>query len=162
MTPLNKPIGGVTGVSLYRKSDIEAVRVAEGLCTGLDLGTGAAPLAVPLAEDRSSYTEESVGEEALPATRHTLVIVCPRYAGREIFAGPILEELSTDGAVACVELNNGERLVVGWSERLGFEQPLRLKKFRFLTGQKPADAPLLELHLECVDAARALRYQKAV
>ncbi len=161
MTPLNKPVGGVAGVSLYRKSDIEAVRVADGLCTGIDLCTGAAPLTVPLAEDRSSYTEESVGEEALPATRHTIIIVCPRFAGREMFAGPLIEQLSTDGAVACVELHNGERLVVGWTERLGFEQPLRLKKFRILTGPKPAEAPLLELHLECVDAARALRYQPA-
>ncbi len=159
MTPLNKPVGGVAGVSLYRKSDIEAVWVADGLCAGIDLRTGAAPLTVPLAEDRSSYTEESVGEEALPATRHTLTIVCPRHAGREMFAGPILEQLSADGAVACVELCNGERLIVGWTERLGLEQPLRLKRFRFLTGPKPVDAPLLELHLECVDAARALRYQ---
>lgn len=161
MTPLYKPVGGVAGVSLYRKGDIEAVRVADGLCTGIDLGTGAAPLAVPIAEDRSSYTEESVGEEGLPATRHSLTLVCHRYAGREKFAGPILEELSTDGAVACVELYTGERLLVGWSERLGFEQPLHLKKFRFLTGPKPVDVPLLELHLESVDAARALRYEPA-
>ncbi len=161
MTPLNKPVGGVAGVSLYRKSDVEAVRAADGLCTGIDLCTGAAPLTVPLAEDRSSYTEESVGEEGLPATRHTLTVVCHRYAGREMFAGPLLEELATDGAVACVELSNGERLVVGWTERLGFEQPLRLVKFRFLTGAKPVDVPLLELRLECVDAARALRYHPA-
>jgi len=161
MTPLYKPVGGVTGVSLYRKGDIEAVRVADGLCTGIDLRTGAAPLAVPLAEDRSSYTEESVGDEGLPATRHTLVLVCCRYTGREMFAGPILEELSTDGAVACVELHNGERLVVGWSERLGLEQPLLLRKFRFPIGAKPVDEPLLELHLESVDAARALRYEPA-
>ncbi len=161
MTPLYKPAGGVAGVSLYRKSDVEAVRVADGLCTGIDLCTGAAPLTVPLAEDRSSYTEESVGEEGLPATRHTLTVVCPRYPGREMFAGPLIEELAADGAVACIELNNGERLVVGWTERLGLEQPLRLKKFRILTGAKPVDVPLLELHLECVDAARALRYQPA-
>lgn len=161
MTPLYKPVGGVTGVSLYRKSDVEAVRVADGLCTGIDLCTGAAPLTVPLAEDRSSYTEESVGDEGLPATRHTLAIVCHRYPGREMFAGPLLEELATDGAVACVDLSNGERLLVGWSERLGFEQPLRLKKFRFLTGPKPVDTPLLELHLESIDAARALRYEPA-
>ncbi len=161
MTPLYKPVGGVAGVSLYRKSDVGAVRVADGLCTGIDLCAGAAPLTVPLAEDRSSYTEESVGEEALPATRHTLVVVCPRYTGREMFAGPLIEQLATDGAVACVELHNGERLVVGWTERLGFEQPLRLKKFRFLTGAKPVDVPLLELRLECVDDARALRYYPA-
>jgi len=159
MTPLYKPAGGVAGVSLYRKGDIEAVRVADGRCTGIDLSTGAAPIAVPLAEDRSSYTEESVGEEGLPATRHTLTAVCCRYTGREKFAGPILEELATDGAVACVELHNGERLLVGWSVRLGFEQPLRLVKFRFLTGAKPVDAPLLEMRLECVDATRALRYE---
>ncbi len=161
MTPLYKPVGGVAGVNLYRKSDIGAVRVADGLCTGIELCTGAAPLAVPLAEDRSSYTEESVGDEALPATRHTLIVVCPRYPGREMFAGPLLEELATDGAVACVDLSNGERLLVGWSERLGFEQPLRLTKFRILTGAKPVDVPLLELHLESVDAARALRCEPA-
>ena len=161
MASLYKPIGGVTGVSLYRKSEVEAVRVAEGLCTGIDLGAGAAPLTVPLAEDRSSYTEESVGDGGLPATRHTLAIVCHRYPGREMFAGPLLEELATDGVLACVELSNGERLIVGWSERLGFEQPLRLKKFRILTGAKPVDVPLLELHLESIDAARALHYRPA-
>lgn len=161
MTPLYKPVGGVAGVSLYRKTDVEAVRVADGRCTGIDLRTGAAPLAALLAEDRSSYTEESVGEEGLPATRHTLEAVYYRHTGREQLAGPILEELATDGAVACVELRNGERIIVGWSERLGFEQPLRLVKYRFLTGAKPADVPLLELRMECVDTARALRYEPA-
>ncbi len=158
MASLDKPIGGVVGVSLYRKSDVMAVRVADGLCTGIDLCAGAAPLAVPIAEDRSSYTEESVGDEGLPATRHTLTIVCHRYPGRVMFAGPLLEQLATDGALACVELSNGERLLVGWTERLGFEQPLRLKRFRILTGPKPVDVPLLELHLESIDAAHALHY----
>lgn len=161
MTPLYKPAGGVAGVSLYRKSDIEAVRVTGGRCAGIDLRTGAAPLTPLLVEDRSSYTEESVGEEGLPATRHALTAVFYWYTEREELAGEILEELATDGAVACVDLHNGERLLVGWSERLGFEQPLRLVKYRFLTGTKPADRPLLELHLESCDAARALRCETA-
>ncbi len=161
MTPLYKPVGGIAGVSLYRKDDIEAVRAAGGRCVGIDLRTGAAPLTALLVEDRSSYTEESVREEGLPATRHTLKAVFYWYTGREELAGELLEALATDGAVACVELRNGERLVVGWSERLGLEQPLRLTGYRFFSGAKPADLPQLELHLESCDASRALRYEPA-
>ena len=59
---------------------------------------------------------------------------------------------ATEGLIATVTAASGERLLIGWSARLGTEQPLRLGSGSNDSGVKPLDGTPIVVTLTCEDA----------
>lgn len=130
MSERKKPVGGVV-----------AVRISA-------VGATAQP-DLPLVEGRSSYVEELVSDNGIPRVHHTLLLVVSRETAREFL--PFAARMAAEGASAVVTTAAGEQLVVGWTEALGWEHPLRLTALDLGAGAKPADGNEATLRFECDD-----------
>lgn len=135
MATQRKPAGGVTAAELVPRDGSPQPEVA-------------------LVEERSSYAEEYVSDGGIVRVHHTLTLV----VSRETAAGlaPLAEGLAREGATALVTTAAGERLTVGWSERFGTEQPLRLRSFVLGTGERPAEGNAAVLRFESDDTTALL------
>lgn len=151
-----KPVGGLAGVTLLPAGGIARVGVAEGRCTGITLKSGARTLECPLCDDGSSYTEESLVRDGLVAVSHTLTIAIDLEQGRELLGEEVLASFAREGAAALVTASGGERMLVGWSERFGCEQPLRLVAATSQTGSQLLDRPRSLLTLRSEDTSPAM------
>ena len=58
-----------------------------------------------------------------------------------------------------VELNDGRRLLAGYSSLFAGEQPLRITGIEVSSGRRPADVPTVTLGLESLDTAFAARLE---
>ena len=106
---------------------------------------------LPLAEQRSSYTELSDTQAGPQRVRHTLKLVVSREAARTLFGPAFRHTAATEGLIATVTAASGERLLIGWSARLGREQPLRLGSVSNESGVKPLDGTPVVVTLTCED-----------
>lgn len=136
-----KPVGGLSAVRLVPVRGVASVVLAGTRCTGLELASGVRPLDCPLLDDGSSYTEESLGQQGLASVRHTLTLVLGRGEGRDLAGGELLAAWVREGVVALLTTADGERMLAGWSEHFGPEQPLRLVSQTSRTGTDPLDRP---------------------
>ena len=93
-----------------------------------------------LIDDRSAYVETLTADEGLLRVRHTLTLVFDKHQADAWFDRRWLERCATDGVVAAIETAAGERLRIGRSDRFGCEQALRLERFTFASGARPATA----------------------
>ncbi len=130
MAATKRPAGGVAAVELLP-------------CDG------APQPAIELVEGRSSYTEECLCDGGAVRVRHTLTLVVPRTTAAALV--PLAEGLALSGATAVVTTGAGERLTVGWSERFGREQPLRLRSFVLATGERASAGNAAVLRFESED-----------
>ena len=78
-----------------------------------------------------------------------------QVSDEEIFARDNIAP-DVEGVVAEIVLASGESVVVGWSERFGFEQALRIKEMLFLSGKRPTDLPRVVLTLCSKDTKSAI------
>jgi hypothetical protein len=142
-----KPVGGLLRAELF---------ALEGLSSAEDMVSGAG-VEVSLMDDGSSY-EELHSAEGLPVSvQHTLTLCSDRNQAREWFDEQWLAHLASEGVAARVTLSTGEQIVLGYSERFGFEQALRLQSLKFLSGKSPNDSPRVQLVLRSLDTQSALR-----
>lgn len=128
--PVRKPAGGVTAAELI-------------------LPGGEDSLPVTLVEERSSYTEEALSDDGILRIRHTLTLVVPRTQATALL--PLLPRMAQAGVTTRIRTAAGEELTAGWSERFGFEQPLRLSSFLLDSGTRRADGNHAVLRLESDD-----------
>lgn len=155
-TTPRKPVGGLSEVRLLPVAAIRSVGIAEGRCTEIVRAASAEPLLCPLADDGSSYKEEAVVRQGLASVRHTLTLAFPRDAARDQIDAARLERWASEGVAALLTAADGERMLAGWSERFGGEQPLRLAGMTSLTGAAPHDRPTAVLVLASEDTSPAL------
>ena len=142
-----KPVGGLLRAELF---------ALEGLSSAEDMVSGAG-VEVSLMDDGSSY-EELHSAEGLPVSvQHTLTLCSDRNLAREWFDEQWLARLASEGVAARVTLSTGEQIVLGYSERFGFEQALRLESLKFFSGKSPNERPRVQLVLRSHDTQSALR-----
>ena len=142
-----KPVGGLLRAELF---------ALEGLSSAEDMVSGAG-VEVSLMDDGSSY-EELHSAEGLPVSvQHTLTLCSDRNQAHEWFDEQWLARLASEGVAARVTLSTREQIVLGYSERFGFEQALRLQTLKFLSGKSPNDSPRVQLVLRSLDTQSALR-----
>lgn len=142
-----KPVGGLLRAELF---------ALEGLSSAEDMVSGAG-VEVSLMDDGSSY-EELHSAEGLPVSvQHTLTLCSDRNLAREWFDEQWLARLASEGVAARVTLSTGEQIVLGYSERFGFEQALRLQSLKFFSGKSPNESPRVQLVLRSHDTQSALR-----
>lgn len=141
-----KPIGGVSRAELFVVGDGFSVEsVVEG--GGIE---------VELIDDGSSYEELFISTDCLVSVQHTLTLTARRGVADEWLDKRFLELCAAQGVVARVLLSSGESLTVGWSERFGVEQALRLEQMHLQSGSKPTDEPRICLKLKAVDTQSAI------
>ena len=68
-----------------------------------------------------------------------------------------MQHAAPEGLAARVSLATGEVLLLGYSERFGFEQALRLKSLSFSSGSSPNDSPRVVLTLAACDTDSAIK-----
>ena len=141
-----KPIGGIIAAELFTVGD--RVGVEE-----LVAGQG---VAVELMDDGSKYEEVATAEESLVSVEHTLTLCSDRHLSQAWFDEDFLQRAAVEGVAARILLATGEELTLGWSERFGFEQALRLRSLRFDSGSQPNDSPRTVLTLVACDTHSAL------
>lgn len=142
---LFKPVGGVAHAELF---------AVGGLTSAEDLEQGRG-LAVDLTDDGSHYHEEASADNLPVSVQHSLTLCSTRWQATEWFDADFLAHASADGVVARIGLCSGESIVVGWSQRFGFEQPLRLRSLHFNSGSHANDSPRVELTLTSCDTCSA-------
>lgn len=131
-----KPVGGVRSVSLH---------------TANTVGINKEGLVVELAEDRSSYHQRLRVDDGVLLVEHTLTLVA--YVDN---AAPWLEQSFIDrtileGVVAKVTLNSGEQKSVGHSDKMLFEQPMRLRSVEIDSARSAAEIPTVKIVLYSED-----------
>lgn len=142
-----KPIGGITAAELFTVGDKVG---AEELIAGQGV-------AVALVDDGSKYEEVASADATPVSVQHTLTLCSDRQLAAAWFDKGFLQHAATEGLAARVSLATGEELLLGYSERFGFEQALRLKSLSFSSGSSPNDSPRVVLTLAACDTDSAIK-----
>jgi len=147
-----KPVGGVARAALYPTyGDIE-LRFEGGACT---VKFNCEPVAVPLIDDRSSFGELLDNSSGPISVTHTLTLVAELGAAARWLSSEFAADMSQEGVIADVTLNDGRRLIVGCSERMKRDFPLRFVSLRSDSGKRLSDTPTLTLTLRSTDTEPA-------
>ena len=149
------PKGGIREVKLIDASQIAGLEYDQegSVCTGLKVLSQAVVVKYDILEDKSSY-EESVSESnGFRVVRHTLNLVRGMVSTDQMY--PVAEWMA-NGCVALIELMGSKRLLIGVSESLGKEYPLRLVSVIRNSGCKMDDGVTERLTLESVDVSEAV------
>ena len=140
-----KPVGGVARVALYPTYGDIGLRFAGGVC---EATFDCEPVEVPLTDDRSSF-EELLDNSSGP-------LVAERGEASQWLSAEFADSLSRQGVIADVTLNDGRRLIVGCSERMERDFPLRFVSLHSDSGRRLSDTPTLTLTLRSTDTAPAM------
>ena len=140
-----KPVGGVAHAELFAVGGIDSV---EDMVQGKGI-------TVELLDQGSHYDEEASADNLPVSVQHTLTLCAWSDRGAAWLDADFLARAAADGVVARVGLRSGESMVVGWSQRFGLEQPLRLRSMAFHSGSRLSDSPHVVLTLTSHDTASA-------
>ncbi len=155
-----KTVSGVRSAALIERCRIREV-VADpvsGLYREIRTDGDAAWAVCTFGEGRAVYTETLGIENGIPCVTHTLEFQTGRMdaRSRELIAATTAASLC--GIVAVVTAAEGHSFVVGYSEELGDERPLRLVSATGTTGKKPADLSGETVTLRSCDTSKARLY----
>ncbi|MEG1982619.1 MAG: hypothetical protein RR037_02690 [Alistipes sp.] len=153
-----KPVGGLTAALLIPIGSVTTASIFSAHCTELAWRADAHTVNCPLLDDRSSYREETVATGGLSMVRHTLTLMVSREQGQLLFTQEWLATCATEGVIAQITAADGEMLLIGYSQHLGDEQPLRFKSLVTEIGKKRTDLPLSILTLYSEDTEPASTY----
>ena len=136
-----KPVGGIVAAELFPVASFASPQeMVEG-----------AGVKVVLADYASHYEECFSSDNGLVSVEHTLTLVADRADASGWINAEFLRRCAAEGVAARVRLATGEVLFVGWCPRLEFEQALRLRSLKSLSGSRPKHRPRVELVLSCRD-----------
>lgn len=144
MTASYKPVGGVESCTLY---PADAVQTAIFSSEGCEVQLRGEGVEVALLENSSRYEEETKGNDGVVKVAHRLHLVADRMEAEVWLDHDFLERLAVEGSVAVVALEDGRRLLVGYSPHFGNEQPLRLECLISTSGSTLHDHPIVTLRL---------------
>ena len=146
-----KPVGGVARAVLYRPEACNAAFV-DGVCTASFDGGG---VEVALIDECSSFEEVAACDSGRISVVHTLSLVASRNDADLWLAPQFVADAVRRGVVADLTLNDGRRLIAGFSADFADEQPLRLLSLRSASGERLAQTPTVTLTLRSEDTAGA-------
>lgn len=142
-----KPVGGITSAELFTvgdKSRVEELVAGQGV-------------EVVLVDDGSEYEELVTADNSPVSVCHTLTLCSTPALAAAWFDEEFLQRAAVEGVAARVVMATGEEITLGWSERFGFEQALRLKSLGFSSGSKPNTSPAVVLTLVARDTYSAIK-----
>ncbi len=119
-------IGGVFSVELWLAED----NGRSDPPTSLDSTNGS--VRVPLISSQSQYSESVVISGGVSKVEHTLTLVTE--AADDFWSDSALDQAQRVGCIGEVVLSSKGTILLGWSSRLGYDQPLRLVKVTSQSG----------------------------
>ena len=131
-----KPIGGVRSVSLH---------------TANTAGINKEGLVVELADDRSFSLQTLKVENGVLVVEHTLTLVAHIDDAAPWLEQSFIDRTILEGVVAMVTLNSGEQKWVGHSDKMLFEQPMRLRSVEIDSACSAAEIPTVKIVLYSED-----------
>jgi hypothetical protein len=150
-----KPIGGVARVALHSADAVREVSFAsDGECAIL---FGDEATEVELLDDGSTFVEKITTDTGIALVRHTLSLVASRNSAEAWLDPDFLQRATRIGVIAEVVLNDGRAFVVGYSQHLTTEQPLRLREATISSGDTPLCSPTVTLCLTSTDGHAAAK-----
>ena len=152
-----KPVGGIRSVKLCTTDNIAGVGFSSDATTNasLEFVDSNEVMECSLLEDSSSFEEEFSFDQGVVAVRHTLSLVANRDLAAAWLEAEFCGELRLKGLCAVVTLNDDRQLLVGYSQRFGGQQPLRVKGIKVWSGVSLSDTPTVTLTLESYDTSAA-------
>lgn len=141
-----KPVGGIAHVELFAVHGLGGV---EDMVPGQGVE-------VSLMDDGSHYDEVTEAQGLPVSVVHTLTLCSDRNLTAAWRDAEFLMHAAAEGVAARIRLRTGEELLVGWSQRFGFEQALRLRSLTFHSGSRPQEQPKVVLTLSSRDTTSAL------
>ena len=144
-----KAVGGVESCALY---PADAVVMAIFSSEGCRIKLEGSSIEVPLLDDASHYTECTVSKQGATSISHSLHLVADRGCAGEWLEEPFIEQAAFEGFVALITLNDGRRLLAGYSQHFEAEHPLQLEKIVSTSGNSLREIPSVTLELAAYDA----------
>ncbi len=153
-----KRSGGIRSLALAAASDVAGAVMEAGVCTGVTLKQGAVFRKYGFKEGEACFTEEMSIVNGVAKVAHGITFALERPDGSSAQAIAQLAAASEDGIVAIVTTNGNVSFLVGYSDKFGTEQPLRLTKTSLSSGAKPADGTADIIVLASQDDSKAPVY----
>lgn len=140
--------GGVKSVLLVSADAAIEAKFSSGGVT-VTLPSDGATLITP-DDDSALWSESQSRHEGILSVEHKLEFSVP-------LGHPAAELLqhSANGVIAVVELTCGTRLLGGYSEEFGAEQPLRTSSLKISSGRTREDDPQYKVTLTAIDTSAA-------
>ncbi|MCL2560885.1 MAG: hypothetical protein FWE10_00995 [Rikenellaceae bacterium] len=149
--------GGLREIALVQADAVSGVSfdAGTGMVSEVRLVDGGAWAVYRFKEDEAAYAERAVVGAAGALVTHvlsfTLECMSPdaaRAVGELVMGAP-------NGLLAILVTNNGDRFLVGYSERFGLQYPLRLKTAAGESGRRITDVSTEVITLESIDTEKA-------
>ncbi|MBQ2394443.1 MAG: hypothetical protein II307_01615 [Alistipes sp.] len=152
-----KPVGGVRSVSLCTSDNIAVAEFVDNatVCNQLEFVDDKAVMECMLLEDCSSFEEKFAFNDGVVAVRHTLTLIADRNLAEAWLEPEFRNDSIVKGLCAIITLNDGRKILVGYSERFGASQPLHISEIALSSGRKLSDAPKITMVLESFDTSAA-------
>ncbi|MEE0916641.1 MAG: hypothetical protein U0L45_09100 [Alistipes sp.] len=132
--------GGVSRIGIAQVSDIKDITAAEGVITGITFNTGASFKDYQSELDQAEFTYNN-GETSL-------LLRLNRVGKAASVAVKELEETAPCGLVALAQLNNGETVVIGYTEEFGLTRPILNVESNFNSGKALTDDNFVDVTLK--------------
>lgn len=113
-------VGGIFGVVMWMAKD----RGGENPPTSLDSDVEC--VRIPIISSQSQYSQSVTGEAGAQRVEHTLTLTT--LAADKFWGVGALDQAQRVGCIAQVQISSVGEILLGWSENLGYDQPLRLSK----------------------------------
>lgn len=152
-----KPVGGVRSVNLCAADNIAVAGFVDNatVCNQLEFVDDNAVMECMLLEDCSSFEERFSFDDGVVAVQHTLTLTADRNLAEAWLEPEFRNESVAKGLCAIATLNDGRTMLVGYSERFGASQPLRISEIAVLSGCKLSDVPKITMILDSFDTSPA-------
>lgn len=150
-------MGGIRSVCLCTSDNIAKAEFIDNatVCSQLGFVDNSAVMECMLLEDCSSFEEVLTFDNGVVAVQHTLILTADRNLAEAWLEPKFRSESEDKGLCAIMTLNDGRRLLVGYSERFGGCQPMHISKIVVSSGCRPADIPKITMSLESYDTSVA-------
>ena len=152
-----KRSGGIRSIALVEADKIQSVTKAPDgeRFSAVELNDGASFVGYRFEEDQALYEETVSYDSGSLMVTHSLSMALGRMDAASRQAVEELIEASPCGIVAVVVTNNGDALLVGYSEKFGTERALHLDRSIGTTGRKLSDSTSESIVLVSTDTGKA-------
>lgn len=132
--------GGVSRIGIAQVSDIDKITVSEGVISAITFKSGA------FFKDYQSELDQA--EYKFTDTEATILIRMNRVGKASSVAYNALKELAPCGLIAIAQLNNGETVLLGYTEEFGFTRPILDVTSDSGSGKAPTDDNYFDVTLK--------------
>ena len=159
-----KRSGGIRSIKLASVNDITDVVTdnTSGICTGINFVENGGFSLYEFMEGEASYSEKMSAADGVTEVEHEIKFSLERPDNDTKMAINELLKTSHKGIVAVVTTNSNVSFLVGYSDKFGTEQPLRLEKTEMSTGTNPANNTSEIITLVSKDDCKSMVYDDSI